>query len=195
MAIFNEVADKGQLNQVMQRRLNMTGAAPAPSLMPEIGPVLVLENDRPEWGFLKGEFAWSQRLRAAAPGAGNHAMYYLENPANSGVLAVVSLVYCSVLARIVATGTLPASTLLSSLGGRPRDTRQPGLSRVRAADATIPTANIPATGYELAGGTQLREPFVIAPGGWMLVISDVAATAMTTSSSWTERPAMPGELG
>lgn len=35
-------------------------------MMPEIGPTLCLENDRPEWGLFKGEFRFSSFINQAA---------------------------------------------------------------------------------------------------------------------------------
>lgn len=58
MSTFNELGERG-LNAVLQARANMTGVAPSPAMMPEIGPTLALEVDRPEWGYWKNEIGYS----------------------------------------------------------------------------------------------------------------------------------------
>lgn len=65
MAIYNQIQERG-LNAVIQRRLNMTGDAPAPALVPELGAQLVLENDRPEYRRWKEERFFSMFIDIAA---------------------------------------------------------------------------------------------------------------------------------
>jgi hypothetical protein len=81
MAVFNEI-DEGGLNGILSRRLGMPGGSPAPSLAPEIMPQIVLESDRPEWGWLKGEMRCAGRFSVAAL-AGNYGYVQFYNPPSS----------------------------------------------------------------------------------------------------------------
>lgn len=60
----------------------------AEELSPEISPVFVLENDRPEWCYLKGERCCAG-YSAAAGGAASTGSARFANPVNSGVIAIL----------------------------------------------------------------------------------------------------------
>lgn len=60
----------------------------ASELGAEVSPVFVLENDRPEWGFLKGERLLGAFVSQAA-NAGNPSFARIRNPLNSNVLGVI----------------------------------------------------------------------------------------------------------
>lgn len=193
--IFNEISDKGQLNQLMQRRLNMTGSAPAPSLLPEIGPQLVLENDRTEWGYLKGEYLFARGVAAGAPGAGLHTGLILENAPNSGLLVVIERVVGTVASRTGTDITTAGIIIVNSSLGPRRDVRTPGTGRAGILQVTQATANLFARQEHLPANVPSTTEYVIPPGTFFQVMAEAAATGGTWSISWRERIAMPGELG
>lgn len=85
--MYNEIQRAG-LNGALHKTLSMKEGAPAPILATEISPGLTLESDRPEWGFLKGEYRWIANAEFPAGVAAN-IRWLLQNPANSGAIAVV----------------------------------------------------------------------------------------------------------
>lgn len=193
MAIFNEMQDKGQLTQILQRRLNITGAAPTPSVAPELFPVLVYENDRPEWGFLKGEFPYSGSLNVAAPAAGFHAAIGLENPGSSDVLCVVKSFGVSQVCRVAIVSA--QAGFVSGSQGRRRDSRSPLNGRGFRNNYSIPTASLPTAQQIVFANQEFKTSYIIAPGSYLIIACEAAATALSSFIAWTERPAMPGELG
>lgn len=195
MAVFNEIADRGQLTRLLMARLNMTGAAPAPSLMPEIGPVLTLENDRFEWRQLKNEFTWGRQQTVGAPAAGIHGTFFLINPGNSGVIATIEKTIFDFAARIVVATALPLSLLTTTAYGRRTDSRTPLQSLCSWHAGEIQTANLPIDRtYVSVANVEQDNEYVIAPGHVFYAYHPTAATAFGGACRWRERPAMPGEL-
>ncbi len=82
----------GRFSQLLRRFLDQKGTeVVASELSPEISPVFILENDRPDWLFLKGERLLSfstQSVSVATLGP----TFRLRNPPDSGMLGTVSLV-------------------------------------------------------------------------------------------------------
>jgi hypothetical protein len=88
MALFNESLAPA-FNALIRRLHGMKGGAPAPQVSPEISHMIVLENDRPEFGVLKGEYRYATAVSIAAGGAGTFAQIQLTLPAASGVISVI----------------------------------------------------------------------------------------------------------
>ncbi len=194
--VFNEINDKGQLTQLLQRRLNMNGPSPAPSLMPEIGPTLCLENDRFEYGALKGENNYARGFGIGASGAGNHGLVVAENPLNSGALFTIQQLQINTDSRcyVVRTALIPAYTLITPLRGQVLDGRIPLASIATLNTGHTPTANIlPQTFLHNVG---IREFEAVIPPGWSFVlVAETPNLACQYSLAWRERGAMSGELG
>ena len=191
--MFNQFEDKGQLAQVIMRRLNMTGASPAPAIAPELFPVFTYENDRPEWGYLKGEYRFGRTETVAAPPAGEHAAFVVQNGGNSGAIVVVKDICVTALAtaRIVQQQTFLAS---SPTTGVRRDSRQPSNSRTGFIPGRIAGASVTAGAVLIPANTRTEVEFIIHPGWELAVIAFNAAASMSASINWTERAAMIGEL-
>lgn len=198
--MFNEISDRGQLTQLLQRRLNMLGAAPSPSLMPEIAPTIALENDRAEWGWYKGELRRARfTLMAAAAAQFNMVQAYI--PTNRRNIAVVTKIVnhnASILnvARTFIGGGIVGWVGLTTGG---RDLRDPSTG---GAVLFENNTNIlqPALGVQLgrlsSNSAIIDEPFVLAPTGQTLTIYNaVANQELSVSVYWYEREAFPGELG
>lgn len=100
----------GQFSTMLRRYLGMKGVSDVTDeLAPEISATLVLEQERPEWEFLKGArlHAWAGSVPALAA---NFGAARLRNPAGSGMVAIVN--YCNVGAGVgvVATATFGLQT-------------------------------------------------------------------------------------
>lgn len=70
MALFNEIL-AGRFNKQLLKLFNMKGQAPAPQVGGDIIADVTLEQDRPEWGWLKGENAFSANIFITNAGAFN----------------------------------------------------------------------------------------------------------------------------
>lgn len=192
MAIFNEIQEQG-LNQVIIKRLGMQTGTAVPAVQPELTCDLTLESDRPEWGWLKGEYRQGRRLNVAAGAATEYAAFMLDNPALSGVLAVVEKSYSSVAAQFyVAT----SQTFLSSspVGSVRRDSRQPLAGRCGAAAGLIGVAALQTPAWRMDAGSD-DLPFILAPGSALVMYAAADATAAVFAMAWRERPVSIGELG
>lgn len=110
MAGPNEIM-RGGLNAVLHKTLSMKEGAPAAILGAEVIPILVLENDRPEWAFLANEFLAGGFAERTAPGLGR-SRYQLRNPAGSGAIAVIESLLLTT-AGPGATSTLQVHTYIA----------------------------------------------------------------------------------
>lgn len=123
-----------------------------------------LEEERPEYSFLKGETLWSQFNQVAAAGAGNVARVLISNPGGSGVLGVITSCFAYVEAAGVAVrvgyflniGVAPGGASL-----QPRDIRN-----ARAASTTL---------RGLADGASAGPGFT---GAWAEIVSLAANDVM-----------------
>lgn len=198
--IFNEISDRGQLTQILQRRLNMLGAAPAPALMPEIAPTLTLEHDRPEWGWLKGELPRSRTINVTGVAAQfSHIQLYI--PTNRRNIAVITSIISN-QATIAQVGrSFIGGGLVGWVGGTSagRDLRDNSNGGAVLIETTT-NISLPGGFLELArisGITaQYDQPIILAPTGQALFIhSGNVNQTLTVTVSWYEREAFPGELG
>lgn len=203
MGILNEVLD-GQLNEILSRRLNMQGGAPAPGLTPEIFPALILEADRPEWGWLKQEQRFG--LQATVLGAAsNVSSIRLRNPTGSNILGVVSkikLVSIEGGAVNVFMSLGNAQLALANGFGTPRDTRWLNAASLAQGRFSMLLASTSATDFSpnglavwrFAAADQWDTEIVLAPTGMIDIQSANDDVDMTVCFEWTERRAQPGEL-
>lgn len=81
----------GRYGDMLRRLLGMRGTSltPGRDLLPDLNAAFVLENDRPEWAFLKGErrYIGGTGIFAAAL---EFAEFIVINPIDSGVISVVT---------------------------------------------------------------------------------------------------------
>lgn len=193
MAQYNEILEGG-LNQVIVKRLGMQTGTAVPAVQPEMTMDLTLESDRPEWGFLKGEYRYIVGRPLAAPAAGIHAGLLLENPLNSGVLVVIEKFKTNVVARVAFT-TAGVGVIGNTGAGLRRDGRQPLNGRVNWAELTTATANLPNAHEFTAANVYDDNVYILSPGLNLYLHAQASATAMTVVVAWRERPVLPGELG
>lgn len=201
--IFGGFNDKGQLTQLLQRRLNLTGDAPVPAVMPELGVGLIWENDRPEWGWLKGEFRFSTGQVALANIGGPSAIV-LEPPSRDTICVVNRLVISVSTAQSVIVDMRPAG--FTGWGGS--TPYQVFNTDDRAPDSTVLTG---AFGWAAAFAAPSRElgrytlaaaapltvdvPFVLSSRRCLMIRGETSNINLRATISGYLRPAQPGELG
>lgn len=211
--MINEI-QVGGYNSLLNKLLSMREGSPAPTLAPEIFGAFVLENDRPEWAFLKGErLGIGGQTRTAV--VGNRSFVALVNPLGSGALAVVLDVAYSgdqaLLERYeLRFNNADTTGMTNSNRAINRDLRSIG----------VPGGNIPMScqifGGDLAAppgvGSVIREgtwgasgtasqndiliplDFVLPPGFALLMSANATNTTVSVSWRWRERILDPAEL-
>lgn len=198
MAIWNEILEGG-LNQLLAKRLAMQTGSPTPSISPELGAGLILENDRAEYGFLKGEVLMSGYGEAAAV-AGELSYTAIVNPATSGVLATVTGIQTiSAVGQVwFRTGSTPGTLGRSQA----RDFRWPSaVGNFNSALQLVTGSSIalPPTGFLKSFGTsgflQFFSELVVSPGSALIIYGTTANQPITVNLDWRERAILPGELG
>jgi hypothetical protein len=160
------------------------------------------EDQLPEFFYLRRERLSFGDLSLGAL-AGNYSIVGIRNPTASGLLIVVTDVFCD------ATGALqtifctyrPNGTVDHENSGQSRDTRWPGattipgarlVDRQQVAALTPVLMHINAT----ANVQSVKHPcpFILHPGWELLFYPSAVNTALTMNFKWRERPFLPGEL-
>lgn len=198
MGVFNGIGESG-LNDLLTRRLDISGGAPSPAVEPAIFPTLVLESDRIEWGYLKGENYYSAVNSVNAGGAGTRSSVHLLN-SSPGTIVVVEKALGSVAsgsfqARLVQYGLsiVPVGNLRASGGIDSRIGLRGGSARV-IEDNTIGAISTTVLSATFANG-EFPTKFVLLPG-WALYLAPNADNVAISAYSlfWRERQALPREL-
>jgi len=190
------------LDQVLARRLTTPGGAVAPTVAPELFPGVTLENDRPEWGYLKGEMLVSNRVTRAAV-AGQFSMIQLYLPSTARTIAVVKRVtnWTSV-GLALSRGVGISAGLGGWVAANPSSTARDFRFQANRCSAIIETnANVagPTTFGRFTrmfgvGILTYDQPIVITPGTALIFQTDLVNEALDVCIDWTERGAQPGEL-
>jgi len=179
------------------------------TITPELGMVVVLENDRPENAFLRAELLYAQSLQQVLSAANNSGIQ-LRNPATSNLIATVTAIVMSetVGGELVVSASPTQLTDLAgaAVQGKARDTRNdtntPGLlatSRcVVSRDNTVGNFSNQLEQVILLASSpwsaQCAVPIILAPGGAVRVVTSGINTTLDISFAWRERVALPGEL-
>lgn len=196
MAVFNEI-DEGGLNAVLTRRLGMPGGSPAPSLAPEIMPQLVLESDRPEWGWLKGEMRCSGYFYAGAV-AGQYAYIQFYNPPSSQSIITIDYVE-NIDANDILVQRSAASILAagSTLYGGVNDLRF-RFRTMQLQTTTVNSAVFPASQGTFCSLSSILHPFngaiVLPPDSLAIITAADVNHNIACNVRWYERIAQSGEL-
>ena len=196
----NEMTSAGPLNQILQKRYGIKGQAPALFMASEFFPMLSIENDRPEWGFLKGERWGGCDISDAAVG-GQFSHAGISNPSGSGVLAVCRYIWpystIDLMVRTLANVAwdlavnCPVQDLRYGVGLR---------STVQAVNLTqVAQAGTGLARFDFSGAGAITFPIefriVLPPGAACLISPATAGVAVQGHFQWYERAAEPGELG
>lgn len=198
MAVFNEI-DEGGLNAILTTRLGMPGGSPAPSLAPEIMPQLVLENDRPEWGWAKGEMRCSGYFDVAAGGAGVFGYVQFYNPPTSNSIVTIDYIENIEANDLVvyraATSVLAAGTQVYA---GVSDTRF-RFRTMQLQTSTVTAAASPANQGIFCYLNQNLHPFtgsiILKPDSLLIAFGAASNSRVSLNLRWYERVAQQGELG
>lgn len=207
MSTLGAIGETG-LNQVLAKRLTTPGASVAPGVAPELFPGLTLENDRPEWGYLKGERLIGTEGTLQAAVLGQRSAFRFVNPLRSNVLVVFEHIesYLGTLDNIVfaiAEDVTPLATELAtaSFDARFRDNPAVGVHaqvQVTVGSWLIPPINAVSLfrAIQVAAGVRytLTKPIILRPGTLLEVAPSNDNVAIACSAIWRERRAQPGEL-
>lgn len=200
----------GRWDNLLSRLFPIKGRPIAPSMSPELQPIVVVQPDAPELGLLRRERLYSLGVEIAA--AATIPKLVLRNPPGSSGLIIVEQIWASSNTNQtrfqVRTQPLPAPPvdLATVATGTTRDTRQAGT----AATSAVPGFGVistEATVGALAGGlivdaainAFLLTPLLTVP----IILGPNTAVALQTVNvnitadyniHWRERSAEPSEL-
>ncbi len=195
--MFNEI-NEGGLNRILSQRLGMQGAAAAPGVAPELFPTLTLENDRPEWGYLKGELLASAYVfRGAVAGQTSMAQLYLPATSNS-ILVVEKMMFHGTQDMRWARGVGISAGLAgwAAQNTATRDFRWPA-QRTQGIIEINANAVAPSVNHTLGISTiaqVIDVAIVITPGTSLVLFTGAVNNSVNATLMWRERVALPGEL-
>lgn len=189
--------ETGRFSDLFRRLLSMKGVTEvAAELSPEISPVFVVESERIEWEFLKGQRPIAA-VMVVGPLAANPSTSRLRNPAGSGVLAsfdgiVLSTDPLATTFSVFLNTQLVDLAAVAPLVPVARDTRIPALAK---ASALIQSgANVPGVGSNILNGRMPGdEPFyfplkfVLTPGHSVDINTETVNQPHRVTAWWTER--------
>ena len=158
MGYTNEI-QAARYNELLHRLLDMKEGAPAPVLMPEMTASIILENDPPEYQLLKGVRICKGGLHVPNGGAGTFAQIQLLNPANSGIVSVVTNVS-------IRTNTAQLIEVRQT---------QISLLTLSAQRGVIDFRNLTGAGTPILPATQVRSDTPISTVG--VILSELYAQA------------------
>lgn len=202
MSLMNEV-QIGRYKQLLEQLLSMKGEIAVQQLSPELLPVLVLGDDRPEWSALSGERLAFGGIAQAGVAAERSTIQLMNLPTSTSIVTLERLWVRVATAGEVFMGHL--DTLVSGSGAAAgaygfRDGRFPRGSQASAAqvfsfhDAANPiTANL-WRGVIGTTSTAINLPVVLTPGRGFAVCCTTVNVAMYVSFMWRERKFETSEL-
>lgn len=190
--------ESGQFSSLVRRYLQMRGESfVLDELSPEISPVLVLEAERPEWQFLKGQ-KLNCCLIQTLPVAAQTSLFRLRNPAASGVFAIFEWIYFST--NSVATevvffrSTESGSDLANALGTHSRDLRWQPIGNNASALSASWANNIGASGLSfhrtflaINAEREYRPAFILPPGFVFEIFTQAPNSDLRGSVNWLEK--------
>jgi hypothetical protein len=184
----------GRYSELLGRLLTQSGALDvAAELSPEVSPVLVLENDRPEWLFLSNQRALSCQLGTLAASAAT-TTGRLRNPTGSNVLAVVTNISGSAqaaarLSVFIGTATTDLATSQNPIALDSRYSLLGGAALKASREGVAPTG-LGIEGYDVLATTRVvfqSPPIVLLPGSHMDFCVNTADVAGLFNVRWRER--------
>jgi len=197
---YDQIGEYG-LGQLLAKRLTTPGGAVAPTVAPELFPVLALENDRPEWSYLKGEQLRARAVDVAAV-AGQYSMLQLYIPSNSPTIGVIEEISARAAVSLnvvhlvgIGGGTVGWSAITSGT----RDTRTPntqGDSMILETrqNAALPSFHAVLAQINTASQGSYRHPIIVSPGQAVCIYAIAQNVAVSLNLTFRSRPAQPGEL-
>lgn len=207
MAFLNQI-QIGRWDNLLRRLLNMKEQKVAPSVATDVSPAIIIENDRPEWGFLTGEVhAIGEHTFTA--GVGNFSQIMLHNNGLTGMIVVVHGI-------MVVTSTDRREVVLAI--SQNHDAASGPAGNIRKLDnrfestlggSTTPTAIIRQLDSNLVQGTTygrikvplqfvqvtFPRPVILWEQNVLNVVNTTANEVLSVTFFWSERPVEPGERG
>jgi hypothetical protein len=188
------------LERKLRAIVGVSGDNPLPDLE-DIKGLLVLESDRPEWAIAGGEQLYGGTVNQPLVAA-NVSAAELRNPANSGVILVVSRVITSLSAAggqtlKIGFGTATLATQFNTKSTV--DTRR-GDAGTQTNSAATMSGQATTPGDPTGGQIILQTlapantpvywetPIILAPNSSLYVVSGVVNQTLIAAFSWRERP-------
>lgn len=162
-----------------------------------VPPGIVLEDDRPEWSYVKREARWARFFQSPAVAA-QFGVVIIQNPLKTNVLATISTVLLIAPAGFSLRGIV--STTLSvpttPLVAIPMDSR---LKPASSSLVVFITSNAGGAGGTVgpviaAPAVPFTEAITLAPGSQLQLFGTIVNTAFDVDVIWRERPAVAEEL-
>lgn len=203
--LFNEM-QVGRFASAMSALTGITGPSPAPTLGPELVPVIIAQDDALDMQLLKSVRLYAATMEILGVAA-KQALMQMLNPLGSNQLVTVTgLSLWSDIATAtfdilvaVYNAAIPVSTPLG--GGSPRDTRL-GSFAFSTSQFSAKADGVAARSGNLIDQfiavTALQAydrdtGFVFAPGGGMQIFQNTLAARIEAHVTWSERTMAPGE--
>lgn len=199
----------GRYADSLRRLLDLKGALVAvDELGPELVPALVLESDRPEWSYLRGEQLASGHATATAA-VGLRSSVRLQNPASSGVLIVVEEIIVAAFSTTLDLVQLRLNcTTTGSVAAPDRRMRDQRFGDVTPTgqlftNNTLTFAGTGGSGWGYFERTHLgngsswyrwTRPLILAPGTHALAILGADNVMQISTWHWRERALVQAEL-
>jgi hypothetical protein len=184
------------LSESVGKRLLTPGGAVAPGVAPELMPVIVLENDRPENMLLSYQRMFGRSGSIAAGGLGTRTSVRLCNNRPDTLVTVEFMTAQGAYDISTERGALGALPFGTQVLGQPRDTRMgvtPNSTAILITDNTLSglTTNFIHRGV---ANSYFETPIVLSPGDILVLQQAADVTALTNwSLQWRERRLNPSE--
>lgn len=194
--------ETGRFSDLLRRYLGMSGTSDiAQELAPEISPVFVLEDSRPEWEFLKGQKLMAVYVPQPGGGAVSTAVR-IRNPPSSGVVGIITniVVAPSALSEIRYKLGNDAGNLGTTYQSVSRDTRYPRVA-FPGNSALITSGGTGNNGDQFYGtAVPTNEPhiygggtIVLTPGFQLQIETVVNNLTLLVAFAWLEKKLDPLE--
>lgn len=205
MALMNEI-QVGRYKQLLEQLLAMKGEIATQQLSPELLPVLVLGNDRPEWAALAGERLCVGGAQAAAVAAENVTIQLMNIPTSSVIITLEGIQVSPHQTGLHLYGnwdTLASGGAAASASYGNRDGRfARGAQATQGVVYTYHQVGSPITDVlgRLSWGSAnalaplwLPMPYVLTPGRGFAITCNTVNVALTCTFLWRERKLEPSE--
>lgn len=181
----------------LERKLRAIAGVTGSNILPDLSDIgaglVVLESDRPEWALAGGELRYIRGATIGAGGAGTVTIVALQNPANSGVIAIMERAQYGP-GGVTARWWANVTTVVGGSRGYNKDFRQ---SRGDPLAAVNSACVVGGTNTELPGTSgqdtssyvlqQSDENWIIPPGQ-NIAIKTNNNIGVDVAFHWRERP-------
>ncbi len=200
--MFNQIGE-GRFSAMLARLFRVQGGnAAAPTLAPEVMPVIEVNPIDPTVKYLVGIRRCTYSHTLAAAGAGTFATYEVNNPLNSGMLVTIKRVwvfaaspswraYVSRMGTGLPTVATPAFADTRWYG--PTITTETPQARVQAQATGAGPADVRVIGLVPPAVGVYDIDVVLDPGSWFGMNAQTANVAGTLGIQWEERKLAPDE--